>query len=397
MPLRSVAVTVVDQPTAVTGRSPVPAYDAAFFLIGMAMVMSGPALPHLRERAGVSIGVSGLFFGAQALGYVIASLAVGRWYDRGHGTRLLTIACLVVATMVVGLAAIGEVVLMMVMFVVLGGAAAVADVGGNTMTVWATPPARVTAGLNTLHLCFGFGALLTPILVSRSLEWSGDLRWHAVVVVVLTAAICWRLATSDAPSPRAAVERSAAEHSARRLGLMLLCAFFFLNVGVEASFAGWTSTYAEEVDLGAGTPGLLTAVFWVGFTAGRIVVIGLASRMRAATILGVTVTGAAAAALALAIGDGVSAVIWAATAMFGFLVGPQFPTMLAYGDERLRLSGSSTSFIVASSGVGGLVLPVMVGVVLDRHGVTLMPWLVAGGAIALALVTAVTIHTGSAD
>ena len=47
--------------------------------------------------------------------------------------------------------------------------------------------------------------------------------------------------------------------------------FFLLYVGVELGFAGWIFTYGEEMGIGgARGPALLTALFWIGFTGGRL-------------------------------------------------------------------------------------------------------------------------------
>ena len=85
--------------------------------------------------------------------------------------------------------------------------------------------------------------------------------------------------------------------------------------------------------------------------------------------------------------------MWVCTALFGFVMGPQFASMLAFGDQRLRLSGASTSLLVAASGLGGLVPPVITGWVLDRNGADVMPWAVlvvgaASTAVAVAVVLA---------
>jgi FHS family glucose/mannose:H+ symporter-like MFS transporter len=96
------------------------------------------------------------------------------------------------------------------------------------------------------------------------------------------------------------------------------------------------------------------------------------------------------ATFVLAVGDGVAAVVWVCTGLVGLTLGPQYATMLAFGDERLRLSGSSTSVIIACSGVGGLTLPIATGWILDRWGARQLPWTVG---VACAATTAVTVAT----
>ena len=55
------------------------------------------------------------------------------------------------------------------------------------MVMWSRP-AGAGAGLNQLHLCFALGDLLTPVLMNRSLAWTGGTWGMAIPVgaVVVT-------------------------------------------------------------------------------------------------------------------------------------------------------------------------------------------------------------------
>jgi len=81
------------------------------------------------------------------------------------------------------------------------------------------------------------------------------------------------------------------------------------------------------------------------------------------------------AAAGLVAADGRAIGVGGMTAVLGASVGPQYPTMMAYGDQHLRLTGSATSRIVSSSGLGGLSLPLLTGWLLDRNGATALPWM----------------------
>lgn len=373
-------------------RSPVVAYFVGFVFVGMSLSFAGPALSHIRDRAGVGIGVSGLVFGSLSLGYIVASLIAGRHVDRGHGHRWWIVAAVAAGAATCALVVVETWWVIVVLFAALGAAGGVMEVAGNTLVVWSRPPEQVASALNGLHLCFGIGALSTPLLVSRSIVWAGDLRWFALVLAVLAAVVCRLLFTSTAPTLRLPAVVTAGTTSVRRGALALLCVFFFVYVGVEVGVAGWTSTFAEEIDLGGdGVGGVLTSVFWAGFTLGRLGAIWLARRLGAITILIGSVVGVIASGVVLALSDGRAIGVWLCTALVGFTIGPLFPTMLAYGDERLGLSGASTSLIIAASGLGGLTLPVAIGWILDRQGAQALPWTATTGFVVIGVVIAVII------
>ena len=370
-------------------RSPVAGYLTAFLVLGMGLSVAGPALPHLRDQAGVGIGASGFVLAGQSFGYIVGSLAAGRPYDRGAGHRLLVGASLVVFAAVFATTLVSELWLIVGVFAIIGLAGAALDVGANTLLVWSQPPERVGSRLNALHLCFGLGALATPLVVSRSFDRTDDLTIVAVVIAVGVVVMAVLLRGTPQPVRREPAHHHEAEATHLSLAFVLLCLFFFLYVGAEVTFAGWITTYGDELDLGgADAAGLLASVFWAGFVVGRVVAIDLTRRISLPVALVGSCTLATAATLVLAIGDDAAAVVWAATAVIGFALGPQYATMLAFGDQRLRLSGASTSLIIASSGVGGLILPIATGWVLDTWGATLLPWAVC---VACGLTTAVAV------
>ncbi|MCU1361150.1 MAG: rane protein of unknown function, partial [Ilumatobacteraceae bacterium] len=147
-----------------TQRSPLPAYLGSFLFLGMALSIGGPALPHLREQTGAGIAASGFVLAGQSFGYIMGSLAAGRPYDRGAGHRLLLGAGLVSVAAVFGLSFVSELWMVVVVFGIIGFSASAIDVGGNTLSVWSQPAERVGSTLNALHLCFGIGALATPLV-----------------------------------------------------------------------------------------------------------------------------------------------------------------------------------------------------------------------------------------
>jgi fucose permease len=379
-----------DDRALVAGRSPVAGYMVAFVFVGMCLTIAGPSLGHLRDRAGVGVGVSGLLIGGQAVGYIIGSLAAGRFYDRGHGHRVMVRAAVLGVVAVSALSAIHQFWAMVVVFLIIGVAGSMVDVGGNTLVVWSQPPERVGSSLNALHLCFGIGALTTPLIVALSISTRGNLLLVAMVVALVMVTAVIRLRGTSVPTRRAASIDDLAGGASGR-ALIIVCVFFFVYVGAEVTFAGWLHTYGEELGLAKeGAASVLVSVFWAGFVLGRVVAVWLTRVIALSTMLVVSCAGATVGAFLLGVANGNMSMVWPMTAITGLCLGPQFATMMAYGDEKLRLSGTSTARIVASSGAGGLVLPVASGWLLDSYGANALPWTVMT-ASALSLVIAIAV------
>ena len=347
-------------------------YLASFVALGLSFSLIGPALTQLQEQTGSSLGAIGVLFTVQSFGYLIGSLLGGNLYDRGHGHRVLGSALLIMAGALLVIPHATSLGLLGALFGLVGAGAGAADVGGNTLLIWRRGGSD-GASLNGLHLCFGIGALASPIIVAWSLSGHGDLVAASLAMALPTAAIgVWALVR---PSPDRLPDedhRSGAPAPTRIL--VIVAVFFFLYVGVEIGFAGWIHTYAEAIHLGGeGAAAAITATFWGAFLAGRMVAVGVATRLGTATMLVATGGAAIAGATVVAVSGGRPGFVWVGTIVFGLSIAPLYPTMLAFVGDHVPLSGTATSWFVAASAVGGLTLPWMIGLLFDHLGPGAMP------------------------
>lgn len=364
--------------------SPRPGYLLGFIVLGVALSFVGPAMTHLRGQVGATIGQGGIIAAGQSLGYIVTSLAVARRFDRGRGHRTYVQAAAVIALAIVAVDAAPELWILVACFALVGAGAATIDVGGNTLLVWHEPPERAGTSLNLLHLCFGVGAIATPLLVSIALDTTDGLLPVAATVALAAGAIALLLGRSRQPTPRHEQEHHVPVPAPyRRRVLRLVQAFFFVYVGAEATFAIWVTTWAEDLDLaGSRAPAILTAVFWAGFTLGRLAAVIATRTQPNATVLVVACAASTVAAVVLLAADATTTVVWVATPVLGFFLGPQFATMFAVADGAIGLDGRTTSHIIAASGIGTLAIPTATGWLLDAQGTDLLPLVVLIGAAA---------------
>ena len=354
----------VPRPPTVSGVDPAPLYLTSFLVVGLSVSILGPALSELRDRSGSTLGAIGVLFVTQSFGYIAGSLGGGAALDRMHGHRLFA-ASLIVMGLALGLVPhVNSLVALAIVFGVLGIGAAAVDLGANTMLIWHRG-SEVGRAMNLLHLCFGIGALSSPLLVELGL---GIGATGGAIAAFLIAG--WALLV---PPPHAPVVKRD-EQTDTTLGLLALAAtFFLLYVGLEVGFGGWIHTYGEEIDFSSAGATWLTALFWISFTLGRLLAAWLAHKVVPKTLLGGACALAVASALVMAIGDGAPIVVWPATALFGLAVAPQFPVMFTYLERHINVTGSATSWFVCGAGVGGLAFPWLIGQWFDRSGAGAMP------------------------
>ena len=161
------------------------------------------------------------------------------------------------------------------------------------------------------------------------------------------------------------------------LQVVFVCLFFFAYVALETGFAGWIHTYVEQIGYGDATTatGMVT-VFWAGFTLGRRARIWMARLLSPGwMVAGEHGRRRCVAAVLFALFRDGGPMLWVVTFLFAVSIAPQYASMMAFAESHLALSGKNTSVIVGASGVGGLVMPWLLGQLFDAVG----PRVVAAG------------------
>ncbi len=144
--------------------------------------------------------------------------------------------------------------------------------------------------------------------------------------------------------------------------VVLIALFLFLYVGAEVSFAGWIFTYTVKLHLSsATTAAYLTSLLWGSLTIGRMLIIPVATRFKAGSILISSLTGCLLSiGLMVVIPRSLGAVL-IGTAGLGLSMASIFPTTLSYAGQRIRMTGQLTGWIVLVSSVGAMVVPLIIG------------------------------------
>ncbi len=245
-------------------------YFAAFIAMGMYGAALGPTLPGLAAQTGSELNQVSILFSARAFGYLMASVATGRLYDRLPGHRVMAVMLALMAVGMIVVPAIPLLPLLAVVFWFLGVTEAGVDVGGNTLIVW-RHGARVGPYMNAMHFCFGVGAFVAPIIIAQAILLSGGITWaYRILALLMLPAVIW-VARIPSPRPPAPHEQEGVG-AARPWPVFLIAALLFLFVAAEASYGGWVYTYALELGIGsAATAAYLTSAFWGALTLGRLV------------------------------------------------------------------------------------------------------------------------------
>jgi fucose permease len=338
---------------------------SCLLVVGINSGWLGPFLPEISRTAHLPIERAGLIVSASAAGYFISVLIAGE-INQSLSAQKILVGAMVLFT--VGLAWLGVAPGLAGMLgagFLIGLANGGVDIGANALIVELNRE-RLASALNYLHVLFGVGALLGPLIVSASFATRVPYWWTFGGGAIVCAAIAIRLGMTPAHEVRAAPEPGDDAGFITMLArplIWVISAVMFLYVGAEIGIGTWLFLYLRTA--GALGPMLASSgvsLYWLGLVCGRAVGgrIGHRIAIPQFTMLSSTLS-AIALLLLIAIP---TAGILAATAIFliGFGFGPIFPNMIATGAARFPAEvGRMTSIVVAAGALGAILAPWIMG------------------------------------
>ena len=336
------------------------AYYTAFIFLGLTVAADGPALLKLAEHTSSPLNQISLLFAISSLGYLLGSFFGGRIYDRVPGHRFMGAMLVSMGIFSAFIPVATSLWVLLVISFILGAAKGAVDVGCNTLLLWVH---NETVGpfMNGLHAFFGIGSFIAPLIVAQVLGFSGDINWAYWFFTILALPIAvwvWSL-----PSPAARAVPSQHENAPFPIVpvlLMVLC--FMLYVGAEAGYGAWVYTYAFTLKFGTEiTSAYLTSAYWGFFTLGRLLGIWVSTRARSITILSIDFLGCILSVGLVMFFKQSPIVLWIGTILFGISQASIFPTFLTLAEERMHVTGAIAGWFLLGAGLGGMVLPWLIG------------------------------------
>ncbi len=338
---------------------------SCLLMVGINSGWLGPFLPQISHTSHLPIERAGLIVSASAAGYFISVLIAGKISQSLSAQKILVGAMVLFTAGLAGLAVAPGLAGLLCAGFLNGLANGGIDVGANALIVELNRE-RLASALNYLHVLFGVGALLGPLIVSASFATRVPYWWTFGCGAIACAAIAFRLGVTPAHEVRMAPT------SGDDIGFLTMLArpiiwvisgVMFLYVGAEIGIGAWLFLYLRTA--GAIGPMLASSgvsLYWLGLVCGRAFGgrIGHRVEIPQFTMLSSTLS---AVALVVLIGIPTAGGL-AASAIFliGFGFGPVFPNMIAVGAARFPAEvGRMTSIVVAAGALGAILAPWIMG------------------------------------
>jgi fucose permease len=327
----------------------------------------GPVLPALAARWSLTDSRSGYLFTTQFLGSM-AGVSLSSFLMARRGFRFsLALAYVLMAAGVWGLGlADWKSGLFSTLIFGLGLGLAIPT---SNLLISSMNQHRRAAALNTLNFCWGLGAVAAPVALAVSARGNHVQTFVTVLTgLLLLAAVILVIAPGSelAPNDRQSEVR---QRIADWPLLAIVGAMFFLYVAIEASVGGWIATLFKRLPAGAGGNGwsLASSFFWGGLVAGRGFAPLVLDRVPERRVVLVGLFVACLAILVLVFSHQAQPMTGAAMAV-GFGLAPVFPITIALLSQFHEMEKKVAGPMFALAGLGGAVMPWLVGLVSTWSG-----------------------------
>jgi FHS family glucose/mannose:H+ symporter-like MFS transporter len=333
-----------------------------FVLTGIVNTFMGPLLPTLIGRWRLSDSEAGYFFALQFLGSILGTLGSATLMRRGFRFAI-AFSYLLMAAGVCGVAMHQWESALAGSFVLgigFGGA-----IPSTNLMISSAYHERPAGPLSLLNFCWGLGAISVPITIffisgPRYLFLFLPILGFVLVLTTFSLAI---VSAGGLGLPN---KEKDSHNVSRPLPLVALGAMFFLYVAIESSIGGWITTLAKRDYALAGLT-LAPCLFWGGLLLGRGIAPLMFMRMseRHWVLAGLSIS-------AIGIFSLVVVSKWQYIAAAGFIVGlglsPVFPITVALLSQSQKEAARNASVMFALAGLGGAVMPEVVGIISTATG-----------------------------
>jgi fucose permease len=336
---------------------------SCLLMVGINGGWLGPFLPEISHTVHLPIERAGLIVSASAAGSLISVLIAGEINQQLSAQKILVGAMALFTSGLARLATAHGLAGLLSAGFLLGLANGGIDIGANALIVELNQE-RLASALNYLHVLFGVGALLGPLIVSAAFASHVPYWWVFGGGALACAAIAFRLGVTTAHEVRMApMPGDGFIAMLSRPLIWIISGVMFLYVGAEIGIGAWLFLYLRM----AGALGPLLAssgvsLYWLGLVCGRVFGGRLGHRIAIPQFTMLASALSAAALMLLIAAPEAGGLAASAIFLIGVGYGPVFPNMIAAGAARFPAEvGRMTSIVVAGGALGAIVAPWIMG------------------------------------
>lgn len=358
----------------------------SFITLGILTSSLGPVLPDLANNTGSTLESMGVVFTALFMGALISQIVSGTMADKIGSRPVLLAGIVLLSSGMFGISIARSLIWVIVFGILAGLGHGAVNMSINLLSAKVFPN-RSVAALNLVNFFYGVGAVSGPAIASYFLStvntaipamWIGC----GALLISFPFVLIFLLSPVDADPVG---EKSAGNGHLFSPLLWITGLFLFVYVGTENGVGGWTAVYMQRTTtLSLETSTLIVSAFWLALTAGRLFGAVIGTKWTSNKLLAVSITGSLLGGLMMALSTGNQMLSLISILLCGLFFGPIYPTTFSLATSTFtRSSGKAAGIFVAMACLGGMVIPPLQGLLLERYSPNSSVWLVAAGTITM--------------
>jgi len=334
-----------------------------FFVNGIMALMIGSIMTFITQDYKINYAIAGTLLSLHSMGNLFASfVAVYMIKMFGRKKSIIFLSSLLVISYL-GIIFFDNVCILYIMFFITGlGRGSISNVDNAIINDIATGKSSL---LNLLHTFFAFGAFLTPIIASviTGYGYSWKIVLGIGVLFSISMVITYCFMDIDDLSIVKSKNYNDKNLYYKNIDFYFASLLLFFYLGVENCVNGWIVTYLKDTGImSTSYAQRLLSLIWVVIIFGRLLTAYLSEKkIKKETLILFNSIGAAVFFFVLINSTNIIVITLSIT-LFGFFIAGIYPTTVSSVGKIINGSASAMAVLLAFAGVGGIILPWLVGI-----------------------------------
>lgn len=356
----------------------------SFLSFGIYSAGLGPVIQELADRIGSTPAAIGIIFTAIYAGSLLTQITSGFLTTKFGRITIMTISIFLITLGLLGLVNVKSLGLLVSFCFVIGLGHGGLDMISNLIVSQAYPEKSV-AFLNILHLVYGAGSTLGPILVSLFIKYFNYgllVEWVAGIMFLVLGVAFLFIPREEKGISSETVKVALVEGKQRKVFanvlVWLLGAMLFIVVGTQFSVGSWASIFlTNTTGLNPEKASMSASLYWMFISIGRVLAIFLSKKLTQMKMLFVSIAGSLVGSILFVISTGAYLPSLISLIVIGLSFGGLYPLLLSFMPKLFGKNVDKAGSIIITSGtVGGMIMPSLAGKILNSISPAAFTWII---------------------